>query len=62
MEKNLTLKVDNREFAAILAGLRRIQETEFLDPDITTIFTNAGEFAGLDNDEIDNLCERLNLE
>lgn len=62
MEKNITLKVDNREFGAILTGLRILQNQSYLDPSLSEILTNCGEFHGLDNNEIDALCERLNLE
>lgn len=50
------------ELAAVLAGLRMIQSAGDLPGPIADIFTNCGELAGLTNDEIDRLCERLNTE
>ncbi len=58
-----TLNVNNREFAAILAGLRRLQQEIEEDPDhppLPGIMTNEGEFPALNADEIDALCVRLN--
>jgi hypothetical protein len=54
--------IDDRERDAILAGLRMVQQAiegnaPAMDEDV---FTNGGDHEGLDPDEIDELCERLN--
>lgn len=61
MQINITLD----ELAAILAGLRMLQE--MLDdgpykPEIDGVLTNEGTMPGLTPDEIDELCERLSTE
>lgn len=55
--------LDARELAAVLAGLRLLQNT--LDPrpgaeDVADILTDSGRLDPLDADAIDELCERLN--
>lgn len=55
--------LDSREVSAVLAGLRMAQVgiqggTSYLDTDN---YTQGGEIEGLDPDEIDDLCERLNF-
>lgn len=59
----------NRELSAVLAGLRLLQRsaipgTSVYDvPDsVTLILDNAGQVKPLDPDEIDSLCERLNVD
>jgi hypothetical protein len=54
---------DTREVAAILAGLRLLQENQHRLPErIEDIYTNSGEIDDpLDLAEIDVLCERINL-
>jgi hypothetical protein len=68
LAKRVRLPLDERETAAALAGLRLLQrEIESPDygswfgSDIQTIYTNDGQLEGLDPDEIDELCERLNF-
>jgi hypothetical protein len=57
------LALDDRETAAVLAGLRLFQQAgeKGLDMDIWDIATNSGETERLGDDEIDALCEKLNL-
>lgn len=62
---NATLRiivVDTRELATILAALRCFQRTpsDFTRPE-NDIATNDCEFAALSIEEIEVLCERLNL-
>lgn len=48
---------------AILAGLRLLQaQYDRLPADIATILDNCGENEPLDEDAIDDLCERINIE
>jgi hypothetical protein len=69
----IILHVSSCEFAAVMAGLRLLQETvraqQSLDPDIEEIFTRAGTITPLgvspfvaDVDEFDSLCARINSE
>lgn len=59
--------INDRELAAILAGLRLYQAARLgTDPgNVEPIATNEGEFRSLDvhtgHDEVDALCEDLNL-
>jgi len=61
-----TTKLSDREFAAILAGLRLLQlELESgrsinLLQKVWDVLTDAGEVEPLDVEEIDSLCENLN--
>lgn len=54
-----------REVAAILAGLRLIQAElprgEFLPQGVQGIFDNGGDIEPLSEDEIDELCEKVNI-
>lgn len=56
--------LDNREFAAVLAGLRLVQaelpRSEFLPQGVHDIFDDGETLTPLTEDEIDTLCERLN--
>lgn len=55
---------DIRQASAILAGLRLLQwqlEHDDLPAGIQAIYGNAGTIDGLDPDEIDDLCEEINL-
>lgn len=61
---------DRRKTAAILAGLRVLQATEFVPgqsstrftrPDFGDIYRGNGEFEPLAVDEIDGLCESINF-
>jgi hypothetical protein len=55
--------LDNRELAAVLAGLRLLQVTPIVPPEIAEIAIAGGEInLPLNRDEIDSLCERLNCE
>lgn len=53
-------KLTERELAAVLAGLRLLQEAGELPSRIEAIYTHDGFFEGLGHEEIDVLCERLN--
>jgi hypothetical protein len=55
----MNAQLDNRELATVLAALRRLQATEPA-PAILDIATNGDEFVRLNDQEIDELCERLN--
>lgn len=55
------IELDDREFAALLAGLRLLQGSpDAASPDIDMIATDNGQFPRLSAEEIDNLCDRLN--
>jgi hypothetical protein len=53
------MKLDDRETASVLAGLRMLQRYP-LTPPITEIATNCGTLDALYSNEIDDLCERIN--
>lgn len=60
-------ELDKRELAAVLAGLRALQDLRDMTAgelpiEISDIFTNGESHPGLTNDEIDQLCERLNVQ
>jgi hypothetical protein len=65
-KKELTLVVDERELATILAALRYHQAenlqicSDIADKAIKDIATNYGSLEPLNCDEIDRLCERIN--
>jgi len=67
MSKELTLTVDRRELATILAALRFHQDENLrIGPDIPDrtvkdIATDCGSFKPLDYDDVSRLCERMNL-
>ena len=52
--------IDRYELATILAGLRLLQLTPALPPEIEEIATECGEFASLDSAQIEDLCARIN--
>jgi hypothetical protein len=55
--------VSEREQATILASLRYYQKSyNVLEQAIDGIATNGGKFVALAKTEIDNLCERINME
>lgn len=57
--------LDDRELAAVLAGLRLLQlnlARGTVGPAITDVLTNGGTVKLLEMDEIDDLCSRLNGE
>lgn len=54
----MKIEINDREFATVLAALRCYQEFGCSAEDIAT---NGGEFEPLSDDEIDALCEGLNL-
>lgn len=54
---NTVLSLDDRELAAVLAGLRLYQ---LYGDEMVDIATNLDEFAPLSEDEVDDLCERIN--
>lgn len=57
------MKLSNRELATVLAALRLYQEHEpgEIRTEIVEIADNGGTVVPLSNDEIDDLCESLNL-
>jgi len=67
MSKELTLTVDRRELATILAALRFHQDENLRDGPGTAgqaiegIATDCGSFEPLDFDEVSRLSERMNL-
>jgi hypothetical protein len=54
---------DNRETATVLAALRHWQNTSStsIDTELFDIATNCGTLERLTDDEIDDLCERVNV-
>lgn len=50
-----------RGLAAVLTGLRLLQQAEDLSPALNAIYTNGDQLVPLNNDEIDALCEKLNV-
>ena len=52
--------IDRYELATILAGLRLLQTTPALPPEIEEIATDCNEFTSLDSAQIEDLCERVN--
>ncbi|WP_299821225.1 hypothetical protein [uncultured Jannaschia sp.] len=52
--------IDRYELATILAGLRLLQQTPALPPEIEEIATECGEFTSLDSMQIEDLCARIN--
>ena len=54
----MKIEIDDRELATILAALRCYTEFGCSAEDIAT---NGGEFEPLDDEEIDALCEEMNL-
>ena len=65
MSKTSTISLENREIAAVMAGLRLIQRElprgEFLPQGVHDIYDNCGTLNPLSEDEIDELCERLDF-
>lgn len=59
----MILNYDEAELAIILAALRYWQRSgDFTGAEIQSIASNDGAFEPLDNDEIDDLCQRMNLD
>lgn len=59
-----TITLSGRELATVLASLRatqNVQQHQPLAPEIMAIATNLGEFEPLNHDEVDALCERINI-
>lgn len=56
----MLIEISEREQAAILAGLRLLQDSD-TSLVIDDIATNCGEFESLRSIEIDDLCERINF-
>lgn len=65
VEAFLTITVTAKERDAVLTGLRLLQHAledgHISPPPLRTILTNDGTHPGLDLDEIDALCERVNV-
>ena len=53
--------IDRYELATILAGLRLLQQTPALPPEIEEIASECGAFTPLDSAQIEDLCARINL-
>lgn len=59
----MILKARESELSAILAALRYWQRCgDFAGDDIQNIATDGGRVEALDNDEIDDLCQQMNLD
>ncbi len=63
----MQLEINDREFHSVLAGLRALQAfKDQLRPvtinDVMELASDAGSVMPLTNDEIDELCERINTE
>jgi hypothetical protein len=58
----MNMRIDNRERDTILAALRCWQVTKRRTPDLIEIATDDGKHEPLGNGEIDQLCERLNID
>lgn len=56
------MHLDNCETATILAALRLLQAQPALPAAIEAIATDYGRVEPLDDTEIDQLCERINLD
>lgn len=56
----MTIQITEIELNTILAGLRLLQTTSFLPCDVDRIATGDGEHRVMDDDDIDELAERLN--
>lgn len=60
----MSIHLNNREIAAVLAGLRLVQDGlcrgEFLPAGVHPIYDDEGTIEGLSEDEIDDLCESIN--
>ena len=54
-------KLQPRQMAAILAGLRILQYTVAVPQEINEILTNGGTTDPLSLGEIDALCEQINM-
>ncbi len=57
----MTLRLTHRESAAVLAGLRMLQQCIELPKDIHRIATADGRLRLLRDDETDRLCARLHV-
>lgn len=56
------MKLNDREIAAVLAGLRMLQAApNAARENVADVFTNGGTLEALSEAEIDALCERLNI-
>ena len=60
------MKLSGIETDAVLAGLRLLQRELMggwpeMSTDVEQIYTNTGAHAGLGVEEIDELCERINV-
>jgi hypothetical protein len=59
-DRTIAIELDERELAAVLAGLRSLSGT-YHRSELEDILTDGGSFEQLDDDEIDELCERINF-
>lgn len=57
---SLRLKLSDREVAAVLVGLRLLQNAEALDVFLEDVATDGGRFERLSVEELDGLCRRVN--
>lgn len=56
-----TIALDGPEAATVIAALRFYQQAECLPSYIDYIASDNGQYAPLDDTEIDELCERINF-
>jgi len=63
-KKQTTVSLNNRQLAAVLAGLRLVQaelpRSEFLPHGTHEIYDDDGNIAPLSAEELDDLCELIN--
>ena len=62
LSNTTSVRLDRFDLAAVLAGLRLLQTTPQVSPEINAILTDCGEFVPPSLEEIDALCERINTE
>lgn len=59
-----TITLDRQELASVLAGLRLVQAElargEYLPQGVHDIYDDGGTIEGLSDDQLDELCERIN--
>jgi hypothetical protein len=63
IRSTMKIETSNREIASLLAGLRLLQQLREreIGSEVRDIATDGDEFERLNDDEIDDLAERINL-
>lgn len=56
------MRLDSRDIAIILAALRTLQSLQRHSADIMNVATDGGLHKPMNDEEIDDLCERLNFD